>query len=114
MRPSPTIYIHTYIQITTVICQQLVFLVIKKVCDPTWHSGLLYKLLAFSTGLTKLIACIIANRKFTSLVEDKFFTAREIATGIPQGFLHIDNFYMALGTHLVMFAGDMCILDSEA
>jgi hypothetical protein len=51
----------------------MVFLNIKKAFDPTWHSGLLYKLLAFSTGLTKLIASFIANRKFTALVEDKYF-----------------------------------------
>jgi hypothetical protein len=100
----------------------VVFLDMKKVFDPTWYSGLLYKLLAFSTGLTKQIASFITNRKFTALVEDKYFTAREIATGVPQGSalvpvlydLYIDDFSMAPGTHLMMFADDMCIHDREA
>jgi hypothetical protein len=52
-----------------------VFLDIVKAFDPTWHSGLVYKLSEFSTSLIKLIAFLTA-RKFEILVEGELSTPR--------------------------------------
>jgi hypothetical protein len=78
-------------------------------------SGLLYKLseLEFLTGLIKLIASFLGDTKFRFLVEGDFSTPREIATGLPQGFvlapilyrLHINDAPADPGTHLALFRG---------
>jgi hypothetical protein len=96
-----------------------VFLDIKKAFDTTWHSGLLYKFSesGFSTSATKIISSFLTERKFKVLVEGEFSTPRKLAARVLQDSAlspifctsHINDASAAPGTHLALFADDICI-----
>jgi hypothetical protein len=63
------------------------FLVIEKVFDTTWHSGLLYKLskLEFSISFIMLIRSFLSQCKFSISVEGEMPESHEMQSGMPQG-----------------------------
>jgi hypothetical protein len=80
---------HVALNFNNNISKATVFLDNEKVFDILWYSGLLYKLpkLTFSTGLIKLIASLLTNRKFKLLLYGEISSPKEIAAGVPKGFL---------------------------
>jgi hypothetical protein len=64
-----------------------VFLVIEKVIDTTWLSGLLYKLpkLGFSASLIQLTGSFLSQREFRVSVEGEMSTPRVMQARLPQG-----------------------------
>jgi hypothetical protein len=64
-----------------------VFLDIEKAFDPTWHPGLLYKLIKsiLSANTIKLISSFLSNRNFKFQLRIELSTPREIQAGVPQG-----------------------------